>query len=446
MSGEPRASADVIVIGAGMAGLAAARTLADAGVSVAVLEARDRIGGRAWTDRSLGVPVDLGAAWIHGVDGNPITELARAAGAATLATDWDDFTLFDHDGTRVSEGDLEAIDGAYEEVMGSLKELALDSDISVAQGVERVLGKGSVGADERRGIQWAAAIDELTSAADFEETSLRLTFQDKDDEGDEGDEGDGAWLGAEIGGADALLSGGYDEVIRHVARGLDVRLGHVVSAVRHDRDGVRVESSAGTFSARYAVVTLPVGVLKAGAVRFEPELPAEKRRAIEDMGFGVVNRVALRFPSVFWSRGTQFFGYASRSHGEFPAVMDASRFVPAPVLVAFISGSFARRNESLPDAQVVSALMRVLRTMFGPDVPDPTGHLVTRWAADPFAGGAYPFARVGARGDDHAILARPVGRLLFAGEATHPLHNGFVHGAYLTGLREARRILRAEAT
>jgi monoamine oxidase len=114
--------------------------------------------------------------------------------------------------------------------------------------------------------------------------------------------------------------------------------------------------------------------------------------------------------------------------------------------VAFTSGSFARQMESLPDDQVVSALMRVLRTMFGPNVPDPTGHLVTRWASDPFAQGTYPFPRVGARGDDHVILARPVGRLLFAGEATHPLQNGFVHGAYLTGLREAQRILRAEAT
>jgi monoamine oxidase len=164
------------------------------------------------------------------------------------------------------------------------------------------------------------------------------------------------------------------------------------------------------------------------------------------MGFGLVNRVVLRFPSVFWPRETQFLGYASQTHGEFPAALDASRFVPAPVLVAFISGAFARRNEALPDAQVVSALMRVLRTMFGANVPDPTGHLVTRWASDPFARGVYPFPRVGARGDDHEILARPVGRLLFAGEATHPLHNGFVHGAYLTGLREAQRILRAETT
>src|SRR6185312_8256125 len=108
---------------------------------------------------------------------------------------------------------------------------------------------------------------------------------------------------------------------------------HVVSAVRYGGDGVQVESSAGTFSGRYVVVTLNVGVLKAGAVRFDPELPAEKQRAIQDMGFGVVNRVVLRFPRVFWPQGTQFLGYASQSHGEFPAALDASRFVPAPVLV-----------------------------------------------------------------------------------------------------------------
>jgi monoamine oxidase len=442
MRSQPPASADVIVIGAGIAGLACARTLADAGVSVIVLEARERLGGRVWTDHSLGVPIDLGAAWIHLAEKNPITGLARDAGIPALSTDWDDFALYDHDGTPVSRRELELVRESFAGLLEVLGTLVLDGDISLAEGLRRVLPRTSLDPELQRRILWASAIQEVLTNADLRETSLQRTLHD---------EGVGplsmpmSITSAQIGGGDLLLPHGYHPVIGRLGLGLDVRLGHAVSTVRHDGAGVHVATSAGAFSGREAVITLPVGVLRAGAVRFDPELPADRLRAINDIGFGLVNRVVLRFPRVFWPATTQFIGHASLEPGEFPAFLDVSRLVPAPVLIAFVSGSFALRLESLTDAQTVSAVMRVLRVIFGPGAPDPTGHIVTRWAADPWARGAYTFPRLAARGDEHKILARPLGRLRFAGEATHRFHSSYVHGAYLSGLREARSILDAHS-
>ena len=404
----------VVVVGAGMAGLAAARQLADAGVDVTVLEARDRIGGRMWTDSSLGVPIDLGAAWIHGTKGNPLVALAKQAGADTVETDWDNVVVFDARG----EVDAEAVDSAataWERALHDVYELADDA----APGATVQNGLAQVADLSDPLIAWnVAGAVSAEYAADPEELSLR-------------------WFGTEgeFDGPDLILPQGYDRVARRLAEGLTIRTGTTITHIADDGSSVRLETSRGVVTADRVIVTVPLGVLKAGAITFDPPLPEAKRAAITRLGFGVLDKVVLAFDEPFWPREADVLGLAGAQQ-PVPVLVNGLSFGAGAVLVGLRGGSAARRGETLTDQQNVDELRTALRA------PAPRGRLVTRWAADPYARGSYSFLAVGSSPDDQEALAEPAGdRVLFAGEATQPEHFATVHGAYLSGVREAQRIL-----
>lgn len=416
----------VVVVGAGAAGLAAARELRAQGFPVVVLEGRDRIGGRMWTDRSLGVAVDLGAAWIEGARGNPVARLATELGIETQETDFDSVYLYDFDGERLSDGELGKVRDGFEEVLERLRALAgrLDGDISMEEGLERVLAGESFSKQERRALAWGVSTLVLESAAEMRD--LSLLYADADEE---------------FPGEDRLFPDGYEGIARGLAQGLDVRTGHRVVRVEHGSGGVRVRTSRGDYDAERAVVTLPLGVLQSGGIAFSPALPERKQAAIRRLGMGVLDKVALRFPRAFWPVDRHFLGFMSEASGEFPVLLNLRRYGDAPVLVAFAAGRFALALEAKPDQAVVEDLMRVLGTLYGRDVPSPVGHAISRWSMDAFARGSYSHVPVGATPEDYDALAEPVeGRLFFAGEATSREYPATVHGALLSGLREARRI------
>lgn len=405
---------DVVVVGAGFAGLAAARRLADDGVRVTVLEARDRIGGRAWTDTSLGVPIDLGAAWIHGTDGNPLVDLAAEAGARTVETDFYDALLFDEQGVV----DASAVQAAFEawgeivEEIETLSENAGDK-ASVADGLAEVADL------DNPLIAWNVRSSVVTEyAADPGNLALK-------------------WFGreGELDGPDLILPGGYAQLAQHLARGLDIRRGAEVTRIAHDGTRAQIDTSQGAVTADWVIVTVPLGVLKAGTIVFDPPLPETKRRAIERLGFGVLNKVVLAFEDPFWPESADMFGLVGREQ-PVADVLNGLSFAGAPVLVALRGGDAARSREALSDREAIGEVLTAM------DAPEPTGALVTRWAADPYARGSYSFLAVGSSPADLRALAEPVSeRLLFAGEATHEEFFATVHGAYMSGLREAERIL-----
>lgn len=403
----------IVVIGAGMAGLAAARRLADAGMDVTVVEARDRIGGRTWTDTSLGVPVDLGAAWIHGPEGNPLTELADEVGARRVETDFDRPVLF-QDGSELGADVVQATLQRWQEITKELGALSEDAgeDESVANGLAEVADMNDPL------VQWTVASEIVGDyAADPDELSLK-------------------WLGneGEFGGPDLILPGGYTQLAQHLARGLTIRLSTEVSRVVHGGSGVRVETSQGVVEADRAIVTIPLGVLKAGAIAFEPPLSDEKQSAIERLGFGLLDKVVLKFDQPFWP-DADVIGLVGSTQ-PVPLLINGETFADVPLLVGLRGGSDARAREALSDQDAVSQVVTAL------NAPPPTGSLVTRWAADPYARGSYSFIAVGSSPDDMETLAEPVDdRLAFAGEATNAEFFGTVHGAYLSGVREAERIL-----
>jgi polyamine oxidase len=340
----------VIVIGAGIAGLGAARKLADEDVPVTVLEGSDRVGGRLRTDRSLGVAADLGASWIQGVTGNPVMALAHDAGVRTFPFDDDKAVRYAPDGKALTESEEEELQGLYESVLARAERFAeeRDADTSLGTVLEEAIKPRHLDPTERLLLS-----NVITStiqheyAADVGEMSA---LHWNDDKG--------------LEGGDALLPGGYDQLAAYVARGLNVRRRQPVRHVVADGQ-VTVSGPWGEEVADHVIVTVSLGMLKADAIAFEPALPAEHLHAIEILGMGVLDKLYLRFPRVFWDDELALFDVATSVPSRFPEWVNLEPMTGEPVLLGFNAGSYALELEDQSDEQMVAKAMTVLGTAYG---------------------------------------------------------------------------------
>ena len=424
----PGSAGRVIVVGAGMSGLAAARELKRAGYAVVVLEARERVGGRIHTSRAWkDAPMDLGASWIHETDGNPITTLAREAGARTVETSYDSSIGYGRSGkpfTRAERERLEALQAQIEEVIEEAQEADTDQPLQAA--VEAGLDWKELAPGDRA---LAELLLNSTIEHEYAGSTREMSTWWWDDDGG-------------FDGGDVLFPDGFGALTDFLARGLDVRTGQVVERIEHAADGVRVHAGGQTLRADHAVVSVPLGVLKAGAIEFAPALPPAKRRALDGLAMGVLNKCFLRFPQAFWPTGVDWIERVPERRGEWTEWVSFLRAAGTPVLLGFNAADYGRRIETLGDREIVSAAMRALRGLYVADIPDPSAHQITRWASDPYALGSYSFNPVGCDPKMRDDLAASVGgRLHFAGEATTRKHFATTHGAYLSGLRAARAVI-----
>jgi len=414
-------SADVLVLGAGIAGLAAARALTEKGRSVIILEARNRVGGRMWTDKSLGLPLDLGASWIHGVDGNPITKLAKQFGAKTIPTDDENGIVFKADGSEMSDREWNAIEALFEDIYEEVAEMQddTDDDMSLQRAFDKVVARRNLSKADLKGLNYYAYVStSLEYGADTKDLSLWW------------------WDADEVfSGEDVIFPQGYNQITDGLARGLDIRLETVVKTVSYGDDGVEVETSAGVFEADQAIVTFPLGVLKKGSVRFEPPLPKSKQDAINRLGMGLLDKVYFKFPEVFWDDEVETISYMGERLGEWNDWLSFVPFLGEPILMAFHGGEKGFALENLSDNEIRDGAMKTLRMMFGNNIPEPVDMIVTRWGKDPYSYGAYSYIPPFASPDNFDALFEPVNDVLFfAGEATSRKHFANVHGAYLSGI------------
>ena len=417
----------VLVIGAGIAGLGAARQLVAAGHEVVVLEGRDRIGGRIWTsERWVGAPMDLGASWIHGIEDNPITALADQFGVKRAITRYDNAILYDTSGA-VASPEREAAIEEQEEILDTAltKARRRGRDTSIQAAIEESLDWDALSETERIDLEfYLNSTLEQEYAGDT--ASLSAKFYDD---------------GEEFDGDDVLFPQGYKAIVDGLAQGVDIRLSQRVEAIAYDQNGVTVTTNQGDFSAQRVIVTLPLGVLKKGDVQFTPALPPEKVAAIASLGMGVLNKCFLTFPTAFWPAEYDWLEYLSARKGWWTEWVSLDRLFKRPILLGFNAATVGREIEAYSDEQIVDSAMATLRTIFGRSIPDPIDYQLTRWASDPFAYGSYSYNAVGSNRDTRLELAKPIaGRVFFAGEATSADYAATVHGAYLSGVQAAKML------
>lgn len=408
---------DVLVVGAGAAGVAAARTATRAGAETVVLEARARIGGRVHTDHAWGVPIERGASFVHGHDGNPLHALAAELGVSTTPARHDERALWAADGERWPSDRFAAARADFLSRVEAARRVALaaEEDLSLAEALRRVDPDPSA---ER---SWSMRWWETIMAIELDGLSARHWDHDE-----------------ELPGEDHVLPGGYAELLERAAEALDVRTEHRVARVDHGPGGIRARLTSGeVLEARAGIITLPLGVLRAGTVTFAPALPPTTRGAIARLGVGTLNKVVLRFRERCWPAGATHLGRI----GVRPGFTSMEPHGLGPVLIAWEAGERARRREVDDDEACVRSAHRRLERTLARAVPDPIAAQVTRWGSDPCAIGAYSHLPPGAVPEDRDALATPVGPLRFAGEATHRAYPATVHGAWLSGVREAEALL-----
>jgi len=505
----PSVPVHIVIVGSGLSGLACARGLRDAGFHVTILEGRNRIGGRIYTGRSYDTRIDLGAAWLHGLEGNPLAELAlaRLPSLKLYKNNEQAIVLFDRQGKQM---DASAVFEGYMKFVQLLDTLQsefnpqeLDRDDEGPQGYEawkRTQPKVQQSLQDAI-TQLYAKHSKLHYTNEQDKVVMQFMFSQLESL-------QGASMfnlnardydhGIQYEGGDNIVVSGFQNITKMLSADLDcpIRLGHKVdriewqpkkgdevpppapSAAEADSSKapkatlstlpkVRVHvtldgetsGSAAPIDCHGVVVTSSIGVLKSRMTSFVPSLPPWKESSIEHVGSGLFNKVVLRFDKVFWPESADYIGFnfpAPGQEGATDASLDAAHAVRSnswfvnyapvakvPILIAMLTGPLAEAMEKLPDAAVVAEMMRRLRVMFGDAVPSaPSDVLITRWGADPYSLGSYSYLKKGGSIVDHEHIGAPVGNSIFwAGEHTSLDRFGYADGAYVSGLREAQRII-----
>ena len=414
---------DVVVIGAGLAGLGAATALRAAGRSAVVLEATERIGGRAWTTLPSelgGVWFDMGAVWLHNAETNPLVPLARAAGETLLRSDELRVERVFVGSREATAAEVADLGGAWQRFEDRAAELLRDGGDVPLAAVARSMPDDP----------WAVTVETwegpIICVASADEFSTR------------------DWLRNVLTGSNLVPDGGIGAfVARRLGVGLDIRLSTPVQRVRWSGDGVAMETARGTVTGRSCIVTVSTGVLGAGAIAFEPALPGPTLAAIEALPMGLAMKVALR------ATGPDRLGLPLHCSLERQVARSGDPtmgFQCWPYKRDYIQGwvggpaawDLAREGE----AAAVDFALGQLRAVLGSRVDRVFAggtHLVTHWEADPWVRGAYSFVRTG-DANARVALAQPVGdgRLLFAGEACHDGMAGTLAGAWISGQDAAR--------
>ena len=407
---------DVVIIGAGSAGLSAATDLIAQGKSVVVVEAANRIGGRAYTDTTtFGVPFDHGCSWVMGPKNMAYVEMAKEWGY-TLHNHMNADEAFFVDGREASSEQSDQLGYAWSKFEAALAKVGRSGrDIAASEVVPQ-------------DIEFMGNPQTWTGPLDWAVDLTDLSTQD--------------YWNSEDAGSNFLIKEGYGTLVAQMGADIPVKLNNSVSKVDWSGNGVTVETSNGNIRAKCCVITTSPGVLNSGAIEFKPGLPDWKQQAIQNLPMGLLAKITLEFDGErFGLKPNQFLSYAVP--GKMPA--EAAYFLSFPfdtnLMIGFVGGKFGWDLTSKGQDQAIDFALGELQKIFGSKVRSHfvKGHM-TDWGTNPLTLGAYAAAKPG----NHSArteLARPVAdRLFFAGDTTSVSYPSLCGGAFLTGKRVAKEI------
>ncbi len=410
----------VVVIGAGISGLAAAKKLKEKGFNIIVLEAQDKVGGRLRTNRSLGFAFDEGASWIHGTNGNPITNLAQQAGMNTAFTDDESLVCYDISGVLRSDTAFDNAETELQTILSTLKNSG-----SANQSFETVFN--SLHPTKVNDRLWKFLLSTYVTFDLGELDKVSSTLYDE---------------GEEFTGEERISTNGYDTIPFFLAEGLNIQLNQRVSKIDYSNSKAKITHNETITEADYVLVTVPLGVLKSGTIQFVPTLPTAKQTAIQKVGMNCVNKFLLTWNTAFWDN-EQYICYTPETRDKFNYFVNVKKFHPSlNGLMTFAYSNYARQTESMTDAQIIDEIMAHLKDIYGNSIPNPTNMLRTKWQTNVNSFGAYSFTQIGTEMRHFEDLAEEINdRLFFAGEHTEADYFSTAHGAYLSGIREADKII-----
>jgi monoamine oxidase len=413
----------VVVVGSGVSGLAAAKKLKDTGFDVKILESQDRIGGRTRSNRTLGIAFDEGASWIHGISGNPITELASKAGATSFYLDDSKMASYDVGGIKRNSDDFFAVEEDFYAIYENLYKSG-----SINESFESLFNRTYPQYKNDRLWRFFMSTYITFDTGDLDLLSSKNYYE-----------------GEEYGGIEKIITNGYDTIAYYLAEGLNIITNAAVTKIDYSGTKIKVKTATADYEADYVLVTVPLGVLKSGNIEFFPALPAYKNTAIDKLGMNSVNKFLMTWDTKFWDNDP-YLSYTPEVKDKFNYFVNVNTFHPSVnALMTFAYAQYARDTETMSDAQITDAIMAHLKDMYGTSIPMPKSILRTKWSTNIHSFGAYSYTKVGSEMSHFEDLAEEVeSKVFFAGEHTEVDYFSTVHGAYISGLREAKKILNLQ--
>lgn len=432
----------VIVVGAGFAGVGAARHLLAHGYDVEIIEGQNRVGGRAHSTSTRDGFIDLGAAWLHGSPNNALYPLAQSANVDSIPTNFYQGLALDQTAQTParSQFNWQGPESMLEGVTWPYLKWAASSPFgihapsgSMADVVVALPeGQSPMEACVGRGLL------EVSMAAELSETHLVgiLGFAGDDPFGEIKNPVD-----VVSGTQDALMVNGMQNFLAQLVDGIPVTLNEAVEEIDWTAAGAKVRTDKRSIECDAVVVTASIGVLKSGKIAFSPPLPQTHRNALNGLGMGLLNKIVLEFP--------EHLQIPTNDHllhfcgpGPVHFALNGPALWQKPIFAGLSGGKKSKAIETMQDEELIASFIADLQRVLDTSLPDPTDAWVTRWGADPWALGSYSYPNLEATGYEQSELRQPLAnRVYFAGEALSVQNSATVQGAFFDGQRAADSII-----